>query len=82
MSNLNDSINALFKQGVQSVTLLLTESNESVVVVNQKFPMHRGGGEFHHQHQNTDWALAVQDANKAAEHIAQLQSKLVRMNSN
>lgn len=80
--SLNDALNTLFKHGVRSVTLLVTETNESVVVVNQKFPMNRGGGEFNHQHQNTDWVLAVQDATKAAEHVGQLQSKIVRLNSN
>lgn len=80
--NLNDSINALFKHGVVSVTLGLTEKDESVVVVAQKFPITRGGGEFNHQHQNSDWALAIEDARKAAEHIAQLQSKIVRLNPN
>lgn len=80
--SLNDSINALFKQGVSNVSLFLTDTNESVVVVKQQFPITRGGGQFQHEHHNTDWMLAIQDAIRASEHIAELKAVLIHTNAN
>lgn len=78
--NLNDSINALFQNGVTAITLKKGPAGECVLTCEQQHGTQNGSSQFRHQIISTDWVDAVSKTVPAVDHCASMQARIIRGN--